>query len=119
MWLTVTFSFGQEEGGDSDSLLCSLRSFFQAPDYIVQSQKITDNQKWMTYTLHSQEEIYLRKEERKSIDKKVQMNLVWICLVCTTFLVLYASVRCNYYRLQQIKGIGNEVTLKRYLQLKL
>lgn len=102
--------------GDSDSLLCSLTSFSQAPDYMVQSQQITDNKKWMTYTLHSQKEIYLRKEERKGLDKKVQVNLVWICLVCTTFLFLYASVhvRCNAYRLQQIKGIGNEVTIDTY-----
>lgn len=64
---------------DSDSLLCSLTSFSQTPDYIAQSQKITDNKKWMTYTLHSQKEIYLRKEERKGLDKKVQVNLVWIC----------------------------------------
>ena len=49
--------------GDSDSLFCSLTSFSQAPDYMVQSQKITDNKKWMTYPLHSHE-IYLRKEER-------------------------------------------------------
>lgn len=33
----------------------------------------------MTCTLHSQVEIYLRKEEKKGLDKNIQMNLVWIC----------------------------------------
>ena len=63
----------------------------------------------------------LPEEGGKGLDKKVQVNLVRICLVSTTFLFLYASVhvRCNHYRPQQIKGIGNEVTIKRYLQLKL
>lgn len=35
----------------------------------------------MTCTLHSQEEIYLRKEEKKGLDKNIQINLALICLV--------------------------------------
>jgi len=43
----------------------------------------------------------LLEEGGKGLDKKVLVNLVWICPVSTTFSFLYASVhvRRNHYRL--------------------
>lgn len=48
----------------------------------------------MTCTLHSQEEIYLRKEEKKGRDKNVQINLAWIRLVFVPGASMH--IRCKH-----------------------
>lgn len=105
-------SFVQEGGGQEiqslslqpNKPLLSSRLHTAVPEKLLRSGWLTHRRR---FTWQRWEKIYTR-----------QYQWMWYGYFFVP-VFLCACYRCNYYRLQQIKGIGNEVTINRYLRLKL